>query len=130
MKENIKEMQTQTQAQTYYKEQEQPQPRRRDIFLHAGKTFRLIGALMSDRRIALWRKLLFLGTIGGLLAILFFPDFFSETFLSVVMPVVGTIAGVPIDAGFDWMAFALVAVNLLKYFPAQIVAEYYQTIFR
>jgi hypothetical protein len=128
MKENIKEMQTQ--AQTYYKEQEQPQPRRRDIFLHAGKTFRLIGALMSDRRIALWRKLLFLGTIGGLLAILFFPDFFSETFLSVVMPVVGTIAGVPIDAGFDWMAFALVAVNLLKYFPAQIVAEYYQTIFR
>ncbi len=123
-------MQTQTQAQTYYKEQEQPQPRRRDIFLHAGKTFRLIGALMSDRRIALWRKLLFLGTIGGLLAILFFPDFFSETFLSVVMPVVGTIVGVPIDAGFDWMAFALVAVNLLKYFPAELVAEYYQTIFR
>jgi len=130
MKEDIKEMQTQTQPQTYYKEQEQPQPRRRDIFLHAGKTFRLIGALMSDRRIVLWRKLLFLATIGGLLAILFFPDFFSETFLSVVMPVVGTIAGVPIDAGFDWMAFALVAVNLLKYFPAELVAEHYQTIFR
>lgn len=121
-------MQTQTQAQTYYKEQ--IQPRRRDIFLHAGKTFRLIGALMSDRRIALWRKLLFLGTVGGLLAILFFPDLFSEAFLSVVMPVVGTIAGVPIDAGFDWMAFALVAVNLLKYFPAELVAEYYQTIFQ
>src|SRR2546427_12693529 len=82
------------------------------------------------RSIGLWRKLLFLATIGGLLAILFFPDFFSETFLSVVMPVVGTIAGVPIDAGFDWMAFALVAVNLLKYFPAELVAEHYQTIFR
>ena len=130
MKEDIKEMQTQTQPQTYYKEQEQPQPRRRDIFLHAGKTFRLIGALMSDRRIVLWRKLLFLATIGGLLAILFFPDFFSETFLSVVMPVVGTIAGVPIDAGFDWMAFALVAVNLLKFFPAELVAEHYRNIFR
>src|SRR5436305_331669 len=124
-------MQTQTrpQAQTYY-EQERVQPRRRDILLHAGKTFRLIGALMKDRRIAVWRKLLFVATIGGLLAILFFPDFFSETFLSVVMPVVGTIAGVPIDAGFDWLAFALVAVNLLKYFPAKLVAEHYQTIFR
>ena len=125
-------MQTHTrpQEQMYYKEREQPQPRRRDIFLHIGKTFKLIGALMSDRRIALWRKLLFVGTIGGLLVILFFPDFFNETFLSVVMPVVGTIAGVPIDAGFDWIAFALVAVNLLKYFPAELVAEHYRDIFR
>ena|SRR5947209_6849312 len=122
--------QTQPQKQMYYEEQERAQPRRRDIFLHAGKTFKLIGALMSDRRIALWRKLLFVGTIGGLLAVLFFPDFFNETFLSVVMPVVGTIAGVPIDAGFDWMAFALVAVNLLKYFPAELVAEHYRDIFR
>ena len=122
-------MQTQTQEQAYSQEQEQPQPRRRDIFLHAGKTFRLIGALMSDRRIGLWRKLLFVCTVGGLLAILFFPDFFSETFLSVVMPVVGTVAGVPIDAGFDWIAFALVAVNLLKYFPAELVAEHYRAIF-
>ncbi|GAC1388469.1 MAG: hypothetical protein NVSMB33_18020 [Ktedonobacteraceae bacterium] len=117
----------QPQAQTYY--EEHVQPRRRDIFLHAGKTFRLIGALMTDGRAPLWRKLLFIGSIGSLLVLLFFPDLLSETFLSVALPVVGTIAGVPIDAGFDWMAFALIAVNLLKFFPAELVAEHYRSIF-
>src|SRR5579863_8095750 len=120
------------QTQTYTKQQRQTQrtqPRRRDIFLHAGKTLKLIGGLITDRRVPLWRKLLFVGSIVGLLAILFFPDLFSETFLSVVLPVVGTVAGVPIDAGFDWMAFAFVAVNLLKFFPAELVTEYYRTIF-
>ena len=106
------------------------QPRRRDVFLHIGKTFRLIGGLMTDRRVPVWRKLLFVGSIGGLLLVLFFPDLFSEAFLSTVLPIVGTVAGVPIDAGFDWMAFALVAVNLLKFFPAELVAEYYRNIFR
>ena len=70
---------------------------------------------MTDRRVALWRKLLFVGSIGVLLALLFFPDFFSETILSILLPVIGTVAGVPIDAGFDWAAFALVAVNLFKF---------------
>lgn len=105
------------------------QPRRRDIFLHVGKTFKLIGGLLTDRRVSIWRKLLFIGSIGGLIALLFFPDLFSEAFLSVAMPIVGTVAGVPIDAGFDWMAFALVAVNLLKFFPAELVTEYYRNIF-
>ena len=115
------------QAQTYESQQTQrTQPRRRDIFLHVGKTLKLIGGLITDRRVPLWRKLVFFIAIGGLLAILFFPDLFSETFLSVVLPVVGTFAGVPIDAGFDWMAFALISVNLLKFFPAELVAEYYR----
>jgi len=105
------------------------QPRRRDIFFHAGKTFKLIGGLLTDRRVSIWRKLLFIGSIGGLIALLFFPDLFSEAFLSVAMPIVGTVAGIPIDAGFDWMAFALVAVNLLKFFPAELVTEYYRNIF-
>jgi hypothetical protein len=117
------------QTQTYAREEtrtKRTQPRRRDIFLHAGKTLKLIGGLITDRRVPLWRKLLFFVSIGGLAAILFFPDLFGETFLSVVLPVVGTVVGVPIDAGFDWMAFALVAVNLLKFFPAELVTEYYR----
>ena len=118
----------QTRPHGYY-EGEKLRPRRRDIFLHAGKTFQLIGGLMTDRRVPLWRKLLFVGTVGGLLLLLFFPDLFSEAVLSTVLPIVGTIAGVPIDAGFDWMAFALVAVNLLRFFPAEVVAEYYRNIF-
>ena len=115
-------MQTQTYAHA------RTQPRRRDIFLHMGKTFKLIGGLMSDSRVPIWRKLLFVGSIVALLAVLFFPDLFGEAFLSVVLPFVGTVVGVPIDAGFDWMAFALLAVNLLKFFPAEMVAEYYTNI--
>ena len=121
-------IQRQTRLQAYY-EGEKLRPRRRDIFFHAGKTFKLIGGLMTDRRVSLWRKLLFVGSVGGLLLLLFFPDLFSEAVLSTVLPIVGTIAGVPIDAGFDWMVFALVAVNLLKFFPAELVAEYYRNIF-
>ena len=117
------------QTQTYYSEHERLRPRRRDVFLHLSKTFRLIGGLMTDRRVALWRKLLFVSFIGGLLVLLFFPDLFSETVLSALLPVIGTIAGVPIDVGFDWMAFAFVAVSLFRIFPAELVAEYYRTIF-
>jgi hypothetical protein len=121
-------IQPQTRPQVYY-EEEKLRPRRRDVFLHAGKTFKLIGGLMTDRRVPFWRKLLFVGSIGGLVLLLFFPDLFSEAVLTTVLPIVGTIAGVPIDAGFDWMAFALVAVNLLKFFPAEVVTEYYRNIF-
>ena len=119
----------QTRPRAYYSG-EKLQPRRRDIFLHAGKTFRLIGGLMTDRRVPLWRKLLFAGSIGGLLLLLFFPDLFSEAVLSTVLPIVGTVAGVPIDAGFDWVAFTFVVVSLLRFFPPALVAEYYRNIFR
>ena len=116
-----------TQTQTYA--HARTQPRRRDIFLHIGKTFKLIGGLMTDRRVSIWRKLLFVSSIVALLALMFFPDFFSEAFLSVVLPIVGTVLGVPVDAGMDWIAFALLAVNLLKFFPAEMVGEYYTNIF-
>ena len=105
------------------------QPRRLDIFFHVFKTGRLIKALIVDRRVPAYRKVLFVITVAVLLAILVFPDAIGETFLSVVLPVIGTIAGVPIDAGFDWLAFSLVAVNLLRYFPADIVSEHYTNIF-
>lgn len=105
-------------------------PRRRDVFLHSIKTSKLIGALLQDRRIPIIRKLLFVGSIAGLLLLLFFPDVFNETFLSVVMPVAGTVLGVPLDAGFDWVAFSLVVVSLLRFFPTDVVAEHYRSIFR
>jgi uncharacterized membrane protein YeaQ/YmgE (transglycosylase-associated protein family) len=105
-------------------------PRRRDVFFHLIKTGKLIGALATDRRISLVRKVLFFGAILGLLAILFFPDFFDEVFLSIVMPLVGTVLGIPLDAGFDWVAFALALVSLLRIFPAEIVGEHYQHLFQ
>ena len=106
------------------------QPKRLTLFLHLRKTFKLIGALITDRRIPVWRKLFFGLAIAFLLVLLLFPDILNETLLSVALPVVGTVTGIPIDAGFDWTAFALVIVNLLKFFPPTLVTEHYQNIFR
>ncbi len=104
-------------------------PGRFDIFWHVAKTGRLIKALMSDRRVAFWRKALFFGSIGALLIVLLFPDALNEVVLSTVFPLVGTVLGVPLDAGFDWIAFALAVVSLLRFFPAELVAEHYRQIF-
>jgi hypothetical protein len=104
-------------------------PKRFDVFFHAIKTFKLIGSLMTDGRVPVVRKFLFVGSIAALVIFLFFPDLLSEAFLSAVLPVVGTVLGVPLDAGFDWIAFALVVVSLLRYFPSDIVSEHYMRIF-
>jgi hypothetical protein len=105
-------------------------PKRLDIFFHSFKTARLIGSLFKDRRISVFRKAFFVLTIVVLLAILIFPDALGELGLSAVLPLVGTVLGIPIDAGFDWAVFALVVVNLLRVFPANLVAEHYSDIFR
>ncbi|HEV2581975.1 MAG TPA: hypothetical protein VGT44_14060, partial [Ktedonobacteraceae bacterium] len=69
-------------------------------------------------------------SIAGLLVILFFPDVLGEFVLSAVVPLAGTVLGIPIDAGFDWIAFALAIVSLLRFFPAELVAEHYRYVFR
>ncbi len=104
-------------------------PKRFDIFLHAIKTSKLIGALLFDKRIFVLRKIAFICSLAGLLALLLFPDAFNEVILSTALPIIGTLLGVPLDAGFDWIALALLMVNLLRLFPAEIVAEHYQHIF-
>ncbi len=86
--------------------------------------------MISDRRIPLWRKALFFASIGGLLLILLFPDALGEVVMSTVLPLAGTILGIPIDAGFDWVAFALAIVTLLRFFPADLVAEHYRQVFQ
>lgn len=118
------------QAMPFTSDNRRVRPRRIDIFLHAIKTFKLIGSLMVDGRIALWRKAFFFGSIAGLLIILLFPDLINEFVLTTVLPLVGTAFGVPLDAGIDWVGFALVVVSLLRFFPADLVAEHYRQIFR
>lgn len=105
-------------------------PKRRDVFFHFMKTGRLIGALTKDQRISIARKVFFFAIILVLLAILAFPDALDELGLSVIMPFVGTVLGVPLDAGFDWIAFALLSVSLLRIFPAEIVSEHYTRLFK
>jgi hypothetical protein len=104
-------------------------PRRRDVFFHALKTAHLIKDLLVDSRIPVIRKLLFFASVAAFLVILIFPDALSETFLSIVLPVVGTVLGVPLDLGFDWIAFALAIVGLIRFFPPEIVSEHYRQIF-
>jgi len=94
------------------------------------KTGRLIGALFKDRRVSIVRKVAFFVVILALLALLAFPDTIDEIGLSFVLPLVGTILGIPLDAGFDWIAFALLSVSLLRIFPAEIVSEHYQRLFK
>lgn len=104
-------------------------PKRRDVFFHFIKTGRLISSLFTDRRVSLVRKVSFFVIVLAFLAILIFPDALDEIGLSIVLPVVGTVLGIPLDAGFDWIAFALVSVSLLRIFPAEIVSEHYQRLF-
>ena len=113
-----------------YNGQQRTRPRRIEIFLHIAKTGRLIKALMLDRRVSIWRKAFFFGAIGGLLFILLFPDLLNETIMSTVLPLAGTVLGVPLDAGFDWLAFAIAIVTLFRFFPPELVAEHYRRIFR
>ncbi len=109
--------------------QAKAQPKRFELFLHFIKTFKLLGALLTDRRVSVFRKLAFLGSIAFLLVLLFFPDLLNEAFFSTVLPLVGTVIGVPVDAGVDWAAFAMLMVNFMHFFPNDIVAEHYQRIF-
>jgi hypothetical protein len=104
-------------------------PSKFSMFFHAIKTLNLMRLLLIDGRIPVVRKAFFLLPIMALVLLLIFPDALNEAFLSTVLPIVGTLLGVPIDAGFDWIAFGFVALNLLRIFPDEIVAEHYQNIF-
>jgi len=112
-----------------FSKQKRVRPRRMEIFLHITKTWKLIGALITDRRVPFWRKAFFFGSTGGLLFILLFPDALNEVVMNTVLPLAGTVLGIPLDAGFDWLAFALAVVTLLRFFPAELVAEHYRRIF-
>jgi hypothetical protein len=119
-----------TQTAQATRQQRLVRPKRFDIFLHLPKTVRLLGALIADRRIPLSQKILFFSIILLLLVALLFPDLLNEAFLTTLLPVLGTLIGVPVDAGVDWIAFAMIVVNLMHIFPAAIVSEHYQRIFR
>jgi hypothetical protein len=116
-------------SQNYYMQQP-ARPGRFEIFFHIFKTGKLVKALLFDRRVSLWRKAFFFSAIGGLLFLLLFPDLLNETIMSTVLPLAGSVLGVPLDAGFDWLAFAIAIVTLFRFFPPELVAEHYRRIFR
>ena len=59
---------------------------------------KLIKRLMADRRVPVIRKFAFGGTVALLLALLLIPD--AEVILAgTILPVIGNILGIPLDAG-------------------------------
>jgi hypothetical protein len=108
----------------------QVKPKQLALLLHLRKTVSLIGAVLSDPRVHWIRKTLFLSTIGVLIVALIGGDTVNEILDSFVLPFVGPVLGLPIDGTFDWIALSVAAYNLLKLFPAEIVGEHYDRLFR
>lgn len=103
------------------------------MVLHIRKTIALTGAVLNDARVHWLTKSLYVSSIGMLLAALFFPETVGDLLAFFGLPGLGGIAdllGIPAEAGFDWIAFAVAAYNLLRLFPSDIVGEHYDRLFR
>ena len=101
-----------------------------EAFWHPRRTFKFMMALLTDPRISISRKALFIIGIGVILSLLFPPNALTEFILSIVIPLVGAIVGVSLDIGYDWTAIILLFPILFYIFPDHIRAEHYQRIFR
>ncbi|HKD74071.1 MAG TPA: hypothetical protein VKB76_01195 [Ktedonobacterales bacterium] len=118
---------SQTPSRPTYTTYQRPNPFQ--LLIHVGKTARLAGALMGDRRISIFRKIFFLGTILAMIVVLLAGDAASEL-VSNVLPLIGPALDIPADATLDWVVLAVASYNLLKVFPPQIVSEHYDRLFR
>jgi hypothetical protein len=99
--------------------------KRREVFFHPVRSVCFIKALMLDPRIHASRKVVFVTLIMAMLAVMLFPGVIEESVLSAVLPVLGSILGIPLDLTLNWTSFALLSVTLLRVFPSQIVNEHY-----
>ena len=105
------------------------QPRRRDMVFHLLKTFRLVEAVLWDKRVSLIRKGAYLGGIAILLVLLLFPEVLADsaTLLTPLFSLVGV--ELPVEGSIDWLALALGSFSLLSLFPKEILGEHYERIF-
>src|SRR5271165_4391531 len=73
------------------------------LLFHVGRTTRLAGSLLADRRISIFRKLFFLAAILGLILALLLPESLGEIVANII-PFVGPVLGLPGDVALDWVA--------------------------
>jgi hypothetical protein len=104
-------------------------PGRLEAFRHPGRTFKFLWTLLTDPRIPISREAMFIIGLGALLSLLSLPNAVAEFILSIAIPFVGTVAGVPLNIGADWTAIILLFPMLFNLFPDHIRAEHYQWIF-
>ena len=103
------------------------------LLFHIGKTSTLVGSVLRDERVSWLPKTVFLTCITALLAAIILPELGIDTGMFLALPGIGAVLdalGLPVDASFDWAVFAVAAFNLLKLFPAEIVGEHYDQLFR
>lgn len=98
------------------------------MLLHARKTIQLVQAVLADRRVPALRKGLFLWTLALLLGLLLIPDA-GSALASLLIPVLGPLVDLPVDAAFDWSVAIALAPWLLRLLPADIIAEHQAEIF-
>jgi hypothetical protein len=99
------------------------------MLFHVGKTSRLAGALLRDRRISIFRKIFFIASLALLVLLLILGDAATEL-VSNILPFVGPVLDIPADATLDWVTLAIVSYNLLRVFPPELVSEHYARLFR
>lgn len=106
------------------------QPKKTDMVFHSVKTVKLVGAVLSDKRVAVIRKVAYVGLLGGLLALVLFPEALGDLFTAVTpfLPLIGI--EIPAEGTIDWLVFALGTFSLLKIFPREVVGEHYERLFR
>jgi hypothetical protein len=105
-------------------------PGRIESFFRFTKTFRLVNALLRDARVPIYRKLAFSLALAALIVAMVFPELMADGLVSAVAPIISALVGIPIEAGIDWVAFVLLLPFLLRIFPANLMQEHYDQIFR
>lgn len=94
---------------------------------HLPRTLKVAGKTLQDSRVKALPKVLFIGSVIFVLAALLTPEALAE-FVALV-PGLGDLLALgflPVDGAIDWMALGVLALNLMKLFPQEIVNEHFE----
>ncbi len=102
------------------------------LLFHIRKTFKLALAVLHDPRVHWAPKLVFVLCAGALGLGVLVPELGVDTILAAIPGLgwIGDALGIPAEATLDWAVATVAAFNLLKLFPAEIVGEHYDQLFR
>lgn len=94
--------------------------------VHLPRTLKVAGGVLGDSRVKALPKMLFLGSVVFVLAALLTPEALAE-FIAVI-PGLGDLLALgflPVDGAIDWITLGIVALNMMKLFPQDIVNEHF-----
>ena len=94
--------------------------------VHLPRTLKVAGGVLGDSRVKALPKVLFLGSVVFVLAALLTPEALAE-FIAVI-PGLGDLLALgflPVDGAIDWITLGIVALNMMKLFPQDIVNEHF-----